>query len=204
MPLYDVSWGATPCAIIRKEDLKLIEFFGDYVDRESDREYIPRGRTELYDLSADLGEKVDLSESRPDLTEKLRAELYNWIDSMDAPLPLLNERYDPDRLWERANNQMNFVPILEIPIPDISFSAGIPFVFKLDPLTFTEYDKEDLNYFVCQEGGEKLPEWLDFNRETLEFSGLHNEPVAITLEVIASDPQGASAKDIFTLTLTKQ
>ncbi|MGM0474367.1 MAG: sulfatase-like hydrolase/transferase [Bacteroidota bacterium] len=205
MPLYDAAWGATPCAIIRRGDMKLIEFFGDYVDRENKWTYIPGPRTELYNLSDDIGEKNDLSQSRPELTGELRDELYRWIDSMDAPLPVLNPRYDPERIWERTSGAvLNFVPILENPIPDITFEAGTPFVFKLDPLTFREYDDEDLSYFICQEGGEQLPEWLDFNRGTLEFSGLHNEPVRLVLEVKAVDPHGANATDVFILTLEKQ
>jgi arylsulfatase A len=204
MPLYDASWGATPCAIIRKGNLKLIEFFGDYVDRENDWEYIPGGRTELYDLSVDIGEKHDLAGHRPELVRELRAALYRWIDSMDAPLPVLNPRYDPERLWERSGELLNFVPILENPVPDISFAAGTPFIFRMDPGTFREYDNERLTYFVCQEGGETLPGWLDFNRETLEFSGMYQEPVSLTLEVRATDPQGATAMAVFTLTLQRK
>ncbi len=201
MPLYDESWGATPCAVIRKGPYKLIEFFGDYIDRENNWTYVPGGRTELYNLEEDLGETTDLSEVKPNLTRKLRDDLYRWIDSMNAPLPRLNKRYDPERLWERAGKQYNLVPILEQPVPDKTFKSGIPFVFSLPENTFLEYDDEELTYFVCQEGGEKIPEWLDFNRQTLEFSGSFDEPVRVILNLTASDPQGASATDQFILTL---
>jgi hypothetical protein len=123
---------------------------------------------------------------------------------MDAPLPVLNERFDPDRLWERAGEDLNFIPILENPVPDQEFTAGVPFVFRLDPDTFWEYDEEELSYFVCQEGGERLPGWLDFNRETLVFSGHHDKPSKLKLEVKAVDPQGASAKVRFHLTLLER
>lgn len=34
LPLYDLRWGATPCAVIRDGDWELIDYFGDWVDSQ--------------------------------------------------------------------------------------------------------------------------------------------------------------------------
>ncbi|MCF8227131.1 MAG: sulfatase-like hydrolase/transferase [Bacteroidales bacterium] len=197
MPLYDAGWGATPCAVIRKGDYKLIEFFGDYCDRENDWKMVPGRRTELFNLANDLGEKEDLSGKMPEKTRELRNELYQWIHDMDAPLPTLNERYDPDRAWERTRLPLNFRPILENELPDITFRAGENFSFIIDPHTFKEYDDEELSYFVCAEGGEALPDWINFNPDVPRFTGKSEDPISLIIEVKAVDPQGAAASDKF-------
>lgn len=61
MPLYDPQWGATPAAVIRQGDYKLIELFGDSIDPEHDFDYRAGGRLELYNLRADLGERTNLA-----------------------------------------------------------------------------------------------------------------------------------------------
>ncbi len=60
MPLYDPQWGTSPAAVIREGDYKLIEFFGDYIDVDSNLCYTPEGRVELYNLKKDIGESEDL------------------------------------------------------------------------------------------------------------------------------------------------
>ncbi len=199
MPLYDAAWGATPCAVIREGDYKLIEFFGDYCDREDDWKYIPQGRTELYNLSDDIGEKNDLAANMPELTSRLRDELYAWISEMDAPLPILNKRYDPGRTWERTRYPLNFRPIVEHPLPDITLPADSDFSFTIDPDTFREYDDESLTWFVCMEGGEVLPHWMSFDAEHFRFSGKPQGPGDHVIEIKVLDPQGASAIDQFTI-----
>jgi len=197
MPLYDRSWGATPCAVIREGDFKLIEFFGDYCDRENDWEMIPEGRTELFDLSEDIGESRDISELYPERTFRMREALYSWINEMDAPLPVLNHRYDPERQWERTPFPLNFRPILETPFGDLTFQVGMHFEHVLNPEGFREYDDEPLNYGICIEGGERIPFWMEFDPETLTLSGKSDTPVEMTMEISAIDPQGEKATDQF-------
>lgn len=197
MPLYDQSWGATPCAVMRQGDYKLIEFFGDYCDRENGWEMIPGNRTELYDLRADIGETHDLSAEIPDLTAKMRQALYDWIKEMDAPLPILNERYDPERAWERTRFPINFRPILEEPFDDLEFASGVPFEHRFDPLHFREYDDEELEYFLCMEGGERIPFWMEFDPKTLTISGKTDDPAELIMEISAIDPQGEKVSDRF-------
>ena len=101
MPLYDVLWGATPCGVIRCGDWKLIEFFGDYIDRENNYRYMIGPRVELYNLKEDIGEEYNLAETYPEKTKELLARLRTWRSSLNAPMPTKNPDYDPDRALER-------------------------------------------------------------------------------------------------------
>lgn len=105
MPLYDHLWGATPSAVIREGDYKLIEFFGDYIDIELGYKYIPEGRTELYDLRNDIGETNDLSRSLPEKAKTMRKKLYKWINSMNVPIPKENPYYDPARVLDKITDK---------------------------------------------------------------------------------------------------
>lgn len=75
--------GATPYSAMRKDNYKLIEFFED-------------GRLELYDLSRDIGEETDLSDSLPDLTNQLHQELQVWRGEVDAQYPSENPNYNEE------------------------------------------------------------------------------------------------------------
>lgn len=92
MPLYDLLWAATPCAVVRKGDWKLIEFFGDWYDEN--KQYHRGVRLELYNLRNDLGETRDLSEQFPERVATMRQELHNWIASCGATVPGANPHYD--------------------------------------------------------------------------------------------------------------
>jgi arylsulfatase A-like enzyme len=81
--------GATPYGAIREHDLKLIEFYED-------------GRTELYDLAADPGEKKDLSEAKPGDARRLRSRLAAWRRDCGAQMPVPNPDYDPRKATQRA------------------------------------------------------------------------------------------------------
>ncbi len=74
--------GGTPGSSVRAGDWKLIEFYED-------------GRRELYHLRNDIGETVDLSGSRPDVTQRLHSLLKNWRGEMEALEPVSN----PDWTW---------------------------------------------------------------------------------------------------------
>lgn len=99
MPLYDVQWGATPAAVIRKGKYKLISFFHDYVEKEHDFNYIPIGRVELYDLENDIGETNNLVDSLPDLAKEMEQKLYCWIMETGANVPGLNDNYIRDSVY---------------------------------------------------------------------------------------------------------
>jgi arylsulfatase A-like enzyme len=67
-------WRTTPAGAIRHGDWKLIEFFED-------------GRQELYNLRTDIGERHNLADENPDMSDKLHAELVRWRQSVNAPVP---------------------------------------------------------------------------------------------------------------------
>jgi len=106
-PLYDIQWGATPSASIIKGNYKLIHFFGDYIDLDEDGKYIPEGRTELYDLSNDIGESNDLGNVKPELRDRMLNSLYEWIRSQGAEIPGINDRYDITRWNQRSNTRID-------------------------------------------------------------------------------------------------
>lgn len=74
--------GGEPSSIIREGKWKLIHYWED-------------GRNELYDLDADIGERQNLAEQYPGITQKMDKKLINWLNSVNAeyaePDPLFNE-----------------------------------------------------------------------------------------------------------------
>lgn len=60
---------------MRQGNLKLIENFDD-------------GSLELYDLSRDIGETIDISEMKPEQAKLMRAQLVAWRNSVNANMPV--------------------------------------------------------------------------------------------------------------------
>jgi arylsulfatase A len=102
-PLYDIQWGASPCASIIEGDFKLIHFFGDYIDLDQNSKYIPEGRTELYNLNTDIGERNDLTRVQPEKTQEMLKKLLNWIENEGAEIPGINPGFEIKRWNERDN-----------------------------------------------------------------------------------------------------
>jgi arylsulfatase A-like enzyme len=71
------NWRTTPASAIRRGEWKLIEFLED-------------GRTELYNLAADVGEKQNLASEQADKTKQMLADLNSWRKEINAPLPTKN------------------------------------------------------------------------------------------------------------------
>jgi arylsulfatase A-like enzyme len=69
--------GGAPSGAIRLGNLKLVEWYEDM-------------RTELFDLSNDIGEKHDLSHERIQDVERLKAQLHNWRNEVHAVMPTPN------------------------------------------------------------------------------------------------------------------
>ncbi|MEM9365788.1 MAG: sulfatase [Planctomycetota bacterium] len=95
MPLYDLLWAATPCAVIRDGDWKLIEFFGDWYDE--DKQYHSGAHVELYNLRTDLSETVNLADARPERVTQLRSKLHAWIEETGATIPGANPHFERTR-----------------------------------------------------------------------------------------------------------
>ena len=75
--------GDGPYSAIRHGNYRLIEFFEDDSIR-------------LYDLAKDIGETMDLSRDKPEMTASLHAELKAWRGRVDAQLPSSNANWDPN------------------------------------------------------------------------------------------------------------
>lgn len=106
LPTYSTNFGRTPCAVIRQGDWKLIHWFGDYMDTRGftpdDKPYgklVVGPRTELYDLSRDLGESHDLAAGRPRKVKYLHAALKAWWKSTGASFPESNPDFDLSKWW---------------------------------------------------------------------------------------------------------
>lgn len=71
-------WRTTPAGAVRSGDWKLIEF-------------LETGKSELYNLKSDLGEKTDLAARMPDRARALQADLAAWRKRVNAPMPARRE-----------------------------------------------------------------------------------------------------------------
>ena len=70
----------TPVSAIRKADYKLVKHWM----AGEDCRYCGENLLELYDLSQDIGERIDLSEKMPELTEALHNELLAFLEQANA------------------------------------------------------------------------------------------------------------------------
>lgn len=95
LPLYDLRWGATPCAVIRDGDWKLIDYFGDSFDE--DGRYRPGARRELFNLRDDPGERKDLAGQEAARADALQDRLRQWIRSTGETIPAPNPHHDAAR-----------------------------------------------------------------------------------------------------------
>jgi arylsulfatase A-like enzyme len=79
--------GASPHGIIRKGKFRLIEHYDGT-------------QAELYDIENDIGETVNLFMSMPETAKELLEDLRQWRHEVGAQMPVVNLRYDPDRIHE--------------------------------------------------------------------------------------------------------
>lgn len=108
MPLYDLRWAATPCAVIRDGDWKLIEYFGDWFDAEP--RYHAGHKLELFNLRDDLGETRDLANVEAARATKMQAQLRAWLQSIPAPVPGANPHFDAKRQLEESRLKQSWNP----------------------------------------------------------------------------------------------
>ena len=111
LPLYDLRWPCTPCAVMREGDWKLIEFFGDaFVDSPAGPRYVVGHRQELYNLRQDLGETQNLAASETERVRGMSERLQAWLQSVAAPIPERNPREDPARWFEETKIKQAWNP----------------------------------------------------------------------------------------------
>jgi uncharacterized sulfatase len=104
MPFYDLRWGATPSAVIRQGEWKLIESFGDWVDIEK-HEYHEGARLELYRVDAHGGETQNQAAAQANRVQAMRQDLHAWIRSCGAAIPKENPRHDRARAFEETKDR---------------------------------------------------------------------------------------------------
>lgn len=95
----------------------------------------------------------------------------------------------------------NDEPILNIPISDYEVTVNEELSFVLPENTFIDIDLGDeLSYFATYNGG-VLPDWLQFDAQTLRFNGIPTsvEPSTYEITLFATDLSGATSKDIFVI-----
>jgi uncharacterized sulfatase len=107
MPLYDLRWCATPCAVVRAGDWKLIEYFGDWFD---DTQHYHRGRhLELFNIREDLSEAHDLAAAQPERAKALSGNLHHWIEMQGARVPGANPHLDRARMFEETREKPQWI-----------------------------------------------------------------------------------------------
>jgi uncharacterized sulfatase len=84
---YPVYHHSQPASAVREGDLKLIYFYDE-------------DRLELYNLSNDVGEKVNLASIRSDEAQRLKKKLDDWLQQTKADLPTINPDFDEQKRWE--------------------------------------------------------------------------------------------------------
>ncbi|QSJ16083.1 FG-GAP repeat protein [Nostoc sp. UHCC 0702] len=100
---------------------------------------------------------------------------------------------------------VNDAPTLVQAIADQTATLNTAFNFTIGANTFSDVDAGDiLTYSATNENGDALPSWLSFDAATGTFTGTPNsDNVGIfNIKVIASDIAGATAEDIFALTVS--
>jgi uncharacterized sulfatase len=108
MPLYDLRWAATPCAVMREGDWKLIEYFGDHFDAEG--RYHAGPHLELFHLGRDLGETTNLAKREPERSSQMRTAIHTWLKNIPAPIPGKNPHFQRDRMLEETREKQPWNP----------------------------------------------------------------------------------------------
>jgi arylsulfatase A-like enzyme len=108
LPLYDLRWGLTPCAVVREGPWKLIEYFGDWVD--SDGVYHRGEKLELFHLVGDIGESENLAETQSERAAKMQGRLHAWMQSFPVPIPGHNPHFDPARPLKETREKPVWYP----------------------------------------------------------------------------------------------
>lgn len=106
-PFYDLRWGLTPSASIRKGTYKLIEFFGDRVNAEP--RYRLGARIELYNLRTDIGEEENLAVTLPEKSSELRSELRSWLEQFSGSIPVTNRRFEDSRAFFETRTKTSWL-----------------------------------------------------------------------------------------------
>ena len=96
----------------------------------------------------------------------------------------------------------NDPPVVVNAISDQTTMEDAAFSFMVPANTFADVDVGDtLTYSATLADGTSLPSWLIFNPVTMTFSGTPVDAGKLSVKVIAMDSTGASASDVYDLTV---
>ncbi|MGE0333022.1 MAG: calcium-binding protein [Ramlibacter sp.] len=94
----------------------------------------------------------------------------------------------------------NLAPAVAVPLADQSARAGEVFAWSIPAGAFTDPDAGDtLTYSATLADGGTLPGWLDFDPASRTFTGTPPDAAVLTVRVLATDPYGLVAEDVFEL-----
>ena len=98
----------------------------------------------------------------------------------------------------------NHPPVVAIPLPDQVIESSNPYSYTVQAAAFTDPDPADtLTYTAALASGAALPAWLSFTPASRTFSGAptNADVGSLAVRVTATDPQGLSISDVFSLTI---
>jgi hypothetical protein len=88
----------------------------------------------------------------------------------------------------------NLSPYIKSLINNQTTVAGQPFTFRIpDNIFFDDDSKVALTYSAMLMNGNPLPSWISFNPETRTFSGTPMEAGELTIKVLVTDTENATA-----------
>jgi Ca2+-binding RTX toxin-like protein len=95
----------------------------------------------------------------------------------------------------------NNPPVVANQIPDQNATENSPFSFQFAADAFSDSDPGDVLTYTYNDA--EIPDWLSFDADTRTFSGTpgNNDSGTLNIEVTATDNDGASVTDEFTLTV---
>jgi Ca2+-binding RTX toxin-like protein len=126
-----------------------------------------------------------------------------------ATNPLQRIEFADGTVWDIAHIQssvnvpVNTAPAVNTPLVDRSVQQGAAVNYTVPVSSFVDADTGDvLSYSATLANGAALPSWLSFNASARTFTGTAPSSLGATsIKVVATDSAGASASDVFDLTV---
>jgi hypothetical protein len=128
---------------------------------------------------------------------------FSGIDSFKITSKDSANAQDVDTVIIKVNFP-NHAPVVATAISDHIVQEATPLNFSFPTNTFSDQDGDALTYAAKLADGSPLPSWITFNPTTRTFSGVADDINigVITIRVTATDIEGLSVYDDFTLTVT--
>ena len=97
----------------------------------------------------------------------------------------------------------NYAPVVQNPIADQLATVNESFSLVVPVGTFADADGDVLTYSASLSDGAVLPSWLSFDGVTRTLSGTSGDVATYDIAIIATDPDGASVVDTFSLAVNQ-